>query len=218
MGLQQGQTLCRQQVVRFLAGRTVQTDHVHAGQHLVQIIPPRRAQFLGHHIGHRLAVVIVHLHAERLGTACQRLTDPPHADDTQSLAMQFAATHPCRGPALELTVGDHIGPLNDPATDRQDQRHGDIGCIFGQDTRCVGHDNLAGHRSLDIDMVDTGPEISDQFQLLTGTIDQIGINTVCNRRHQHIGPLHARRQRRQIQLGVEKFAHSRFNRVGKTSG
>ena len=225
MRLQPRQPFGRQQVVGLPGRRTVQGNQVHPCQHLVQIVPPGRPQLFGDQGRDGFAVVIVDLHPERFRAPGQGLADPAHADDAEPLAPQFPSGHPGRGPALEPALGHDPGPLDDAATDRQDQGHGQIRRVLGQDARRIGHDQAAAHSRVDIDVIHTRAEIGDHLQLVAGRGDQGAVDGVGNGRDQHIGPLHRRLQRSavhgsvgQIQFGVEQFAHARFDCVGQPSG
>ncbi|MNE04645.1 hypothetical protein D3C80_971820 [compost metagenome] len=225
VGLQPGDAFGRQQVVGVLGGRTVQRDDIHPRQHLVQIVPPGRAQFLGDHVRDRLAVVIVDLHAEGLGAAGQGLADAAHADDAQTLAPQLAAAHPGRAPALELTRRHDIGAFDDAAADGHDQAHGQVGRVLGQDARRIGDDDPAPHGRVDVDVVHARAEVGDHLQLLARARNQVGVQMVGDGRDQDLGALQGggqvvarHRPVGQIQFGVEQFAQTCFHRIGQASG
>ncbi|MNE24260.1 hypothetical protein D3C80_1175450 [compost metagenome] len=169
--------------------------------------------------------MIVDLHAEGLGAARQGLADAAHADDAQPLAPQLSPAHPGRGPALELARRDNVGALDDAATDRQDQGHGQVRRVLGQDAGGVGDDDTPAHGGVDIDMVHAGPEVGDHFQLLARPGDQVPVQMVGDGRHQDVGALQGGRQIvarhgavGQIQLGVEQFAQARLDGVRQAPG
>ncbi len=225
MGLKARQPFGGEQMVRLPGGRAVQGDDVHAGQHLVQIIPIGRAQLFRDHRADGLAVVIVDLHPEVPGPAGEGLADAAHADDAQPLAPQLASAHPGGGPALEPAVGDGLRALDDAAAYGEDQGHGQIGGVLGQDARGVGNDQAAPNRRVDVDMIHPGTEVGDHLQVWPCGGDQRAVNLVGNGRDQHIGPLDGGFERgpvhrlvRQVQLGVEQLAHAGFDRVRQASG
>jgi len=68
-------------------------------------------------------------------------------------------------------------------------------------------------------------EVGDHLQLIACARDQFGVQLVGDGRRQHLSPLQGRSQLiarhrpvGQVQLGVEKFAHPRFDRVRQASG
>ena len=165
------------------------------------------------------------LKPKRLGAPGQGLADPAHADDAQPLSPQFAAAHPGRGPALESVVGDDLSALDDAAADGQDQAHGQVGGVLGQDARCIGDDDPARHGRVDVDMVHARAEVGDHLQLVARAVDQVGVDDVGDGGHQNLGALDGglqggavHRLVLQVQLGVEQLAHPRFDRVGQASG
>ena len=95
----------------------------------------------------RAAVVIVDLQAEGVRAARHRLADPAHADDAEPFAADAMAEHPGRRPARPvLALGEDRGALDQPPRHRQDQRHGHVGGVFGQDLRRVGDGDAARMR------------------------------------------------------------------------
>ncbi len=73
--------------------------------------------------------------AEALGAARHRLADAAHADDAQALPVDAVAEHAHRPPALPLVGANETLALRDPARGREDQRHGHVGRILGEDAR-----------------------------------------------------------------------------------
>ncbi|MNV29952.1 hypothetical protein D3C71_1212010 [compost metagenome] len=225
VGLQPGDALGRKDVVRILGRRAVQRDDVHPRQHLIQIVPPGRAQFLGDHVRDGFAVVIMDLHPKGLGPAGQGLADAAHADDAQTLAPQLAAAHPGRAPALELTRRHDIGAFDDAAADGHDQAHGQVGRVLGQDARRIGDDDPAPHGGVDVDVIHARAEVGDHLQLLARPLDEVGVQMVGDGRDQDLGALQGggqvvarHRPVGQIQFGVEQFAQTCFHRIGQASG
>ena len=201
--------------------RTIHRDDVHPRQHLVEAFPIGRAQLFGDARRHRPAVVIVDREAERPRAARHGLADAAHADDAETLAPDAVAEHPGRRPARPvLAVGEDGGALDQPARHRQNQRHGHVGGVFGQNFRRIGHGDAARVRRDDIDIVDAVAEIGDQLQLAIGLFEQRFGDLVGDGRHQHIGRAHRVgdllwRQRRivEIESRVEQLAHAGLDRV-----
>src|SRR5947209_3986356 len=77
------------------------------------------------------------------GPARKRLTDPARADDPETLAPDGVADHPGRRPAVPLPVLEHLEALGEPPRYRQDERHGHVGCVLGENARCVGQHDAA---------------------------------------------------------------------------
>ena len=135
MGLEQLQSARREQVIGGRRVRAVDRDHIGARQHLVEAFPVGRLELLGDARADRFAVVIVDGQAERARALRQRLADPPHAHDAEALARQPAAHHPGRRPAVELPGLDDVGPLDDPTRGGEDEAHGQVGGVLGQNAR-----------------------------------------------------------------------------------
>jgi hypothetical protein len=102
----------------------------------------------------------------------------------------------------------------------QDQRHGHVGGIFGQNLRRVGHGDAARMGCDDVDIVDAVAEIGDQFQLAVGIFKKLFGDLVGDGGHQDIGcadrvgDLLARQRRIvEIEPGVEQLAHAGLDRV-----
>jgi len=96
---------------------------------------------------------------------------------------------------------------------------------FGEDARRIGDGDAAPQRRGDVDIVDAIAEIGDELQPLAGLGDQMGVDAVGDRRHQHIGRAHGfsqlgLRHRRVgfIEPHIEQFAHARFDLFGKLAG
>ncbi len=107
----------------------------------------------------------------------------------------------------------------------QDQGHGHVGGVLGQDAWRVGDRDVALPRRLEIDMVDAGAEGGDQLQLGSGLGEDRGVDMVGDRGHQHVGGLGGLDQRRlghrpvvQIEPGLEQLHHPGFDRVRQLPG
>ena len=205
--------------------RAVDGDYVHPREHLIEAIPISRLQRIGHGAGDRFSVVIVHLHAERLGALGHGLTDPAHADDAQPLAAQPAPHHPGGRPAGETARLHHVGAFHDPARGGKDQRHGHVGGVFGEHARGVGDNDALGVGGGHIDVIHPCAEIGDQFELGTGGGDDVRVDLVGDGGGQYVRARHSVHQlgRRhgpvfQIQLGVEQLPHPGFHRIGEFAG
>ena len=202
--------------------RAVDRDHVHAGEHLVEAFPVGRLQLLLDGGGDAAAVVVVDRQAEGLGASCQGLADATHADDAQALAGDAAAEHPGRRPAGPVTSRDHLGALDEAPGDGENQRHGHVRRVLGEDPGRVGDGDASFRGRVDVDVVDAVAEVGDELHLLARRPDDLGVDPVGNRRHQHIGRLQGLHQLRTahwpvgvVQARVEQFAHARFDHVRK---
>ena len=87
--------------------------------------------------------------------------------------------------------------------------------------RAAGFDGV----ERDGDVIHARAEVGDHLQLFAGAVDQVCVNEVGDGGRQDLGPLNRRLQRRpvhrlvlKVQLGVEQFAHPRFDRVRQASG
>jgi hypothetical protein len=168
--------------------RAIHRDDVHPRQHLVEAFPIGRAEFFGDARGNRLAVVIVDLQAEGVGAARHGLSNPAHADDAEPLSPEPMPKHPGRRPARPVPAVREDGcALDQPARHRQDQRHGHVGGIFGQNLWRVGHGDATRMRGGDVDIVDAVAEIGDQLQLVVGLLDHVFADVVGDGRNQDIG-------------------------------
>jgi hypothetical protein len=165
------------------------------------------------------------LQAEGAGAARHRLPDAAHADDAEPLAADAMAEHPGRRPAVPgLAFGEHGGALDQPARHREDQRHRHVGGVLGQHFRCVGDGDAAGMRRRHVDIVDAVAEIGDQPELAVGRVDDVGVDVIGHRRHQHVGGAHGlgqlfRAHRRVVGIDprIEQLAHARLDRVRQFS-
>jgi hypothetical protein len=107
-----------------------------------------------------------------------------------------------------------------PPRHGQDQRHGHVGGVFGQNLWRVGDGDAARMRGLDIDIVDAVAEIGDQAQLAVGLVDDVGGDVVGDGRNQHVGGARGfrdlvGRHRRVVEIDprVEQLAHPRLDRI-----
>ena len=160
------------------------------------------------------------LQTKGLGAFGHGLPDPAHTDNAKPLAINPTTQHPGWRPALEATILHHLGAFDYAPGRGQDQGHGHIGRVLGQDAGRIGDGNAAGIGGGDIDIVDPGAKIGDQFQALARTRQEPRIDSVGNGRHQDLGPLQGIEQGvrahgliAQIKLCVEQFAQARLHRV-----
>jgi hypothetical protein len=201
--------------------RAVHRDDVHPRQHLVEAFPIGRAQFLGDPRRDRTAVVVVNLQAEGSRAARHSLADTAHADDAEPFSPDAMAEHPGRRPARPvLALGENRGAFDQPPRHRENQRHGHVGGVFGQNLRRIGDGDAARMGCDDIDIVDAVAEIGDQSQLAVRLLKKFFGDHVGDGRHQDIGRADRigelfRRQRRivEIELCVEQLAHPGLDRV-----
>ena len=138
----------------------------------------------------RLAVVIMDAEAEAARPARHCAADPAHADNAEPLAIDPVAKHAGRCPASPFTSPRHLVALGDAARYGQHQRHRDVSRILGQDPRRIGNGDASRLGGGEVDMVHTRPEGGDQFQLVTGRRDQVGIDPVCHGGNEDVGLLH----------------------------
>src|SRR6188474_2002593 len=150
--------------------RAVDGDNVHARQHLVEAVPIGRLQGFLDLRRHATAVVIVDLEPEGLGSPSYRLANSSHADDAEPLAKDAMAEHPSRRPAMPFAVASTKDgrALGQAPRYRNDQRHGHVGSVLGQHAWRIGNDDRAVPRSLEVDIVDAGPELSDELEVGPG--------------------------------------------------
>ena len=72
---------------------------------------------------------------------------------------------------------------------REDQRHGHVGRVLGQDTGRVGHADAPLARRLQVDVIDAGAEGRYQTQVGPGLGQDSGIDPIGHRRHENFGLL-----------------------------
>ena len=83
----------------------------------------------------------------------------------------------------------HAGALGQTPRHGQDQRHGHVGGVLGEDARRVGHGDAALDRGGDVDVVDAVAEVGDQLQLPAGLAERGTVDLIGHRRHDDIGGL-----------------------------
>jgi hypothetical protein len=106
-----------------------------------------------------------------------------------------------------------------------DQRHGHVGRIFGEHARGVGDSDAASHRRLDIDIVDTGAEIGDEFEPIARLADHCLVDAVGNGRDQDLGLLDRLDQLGaaegvvvRVEPGIEQLHHPGLDHVRELAG
>jgi hypothetical protein len=154
------------------------------------------------------------------------LSNAAHADDAEALAADAMAEHPGRRPARPvLALSENGRALDQPPRHGEDQRHGHVGGVFGQNLRRVGHGDAARMRRRDVDIVDAVAEIGDHAQLAVGVFEDRFADHVGDSRHQYVGAADRlgdlfRRHRRivEVQPRVEQLAHPGLDRVRQLAG
>ena len=172
------------------------------------------------------AIVVVDLQPEGLGAAGDGLADAAHADDAEPFAPDAMAEHPGRGPAGPILVAEeHLGAFGQPPRHGENERHGHVGGVLGEDARRIGHGDAALQRGGDVDVVDAVAEIGDQPQLLAGMAEHGAVDLIGDRRHDDVGDLDrldqlglAHRLVVEIEPRVEQLAHARFDAVRQFAG
>src|SRR5690606_32763413 len=99
-------------------------------------------------LGDAPAIVVVDRQAEAARAARHRLSDPPHADDAQALTPDAVAEHAGRAPAAPGTAAHEALAFGQAPRHRQDQPHGHVGRVLGEDAGRVGHGDAALARRL----------------------------------------------------------------------
>ena len=147
----------------------------------------------------------------------------PHADDAEALAPDPVAQHGGGRPALPVAAAQQPLALGEPARHREDQRHGHVRRVLGQHPRRVGHQDAALPGRGEVDVIDAGAEARDQLEVRAGLADQVAVDGVRHRRHEHVGLGHGLRHRLAverpivlIESGVEKLHHARLDLLGET--
>ena len=132
------------------------------------------------------AIMIMNLHSEYACACSDGLSNPAHANDAQSPARDAPSQQIGGRPTLPVSRLHCCQTIRHTARHSKNESHCHIGCIIGQHTGCVGNKNTILAGRVDINMIDTGTIICDQFQPVTSLPYQLGINRVGNRRHQNI--------------------------------
>jgi len=119
----------------------------------------------------------------------------------------------------------HLGALGQPARHREDERHGHVGGVLGQDARRIGHSDAALERGRHVDMIDAVAEIGDQLQAFARMAEYRPVDLVGHCRHHDVGDFgdlgEVRRAHRlvvDIEADVEQLAHARFDGVRQLAG
>src|SRR5579862_8023038 len=95
--------------------------------------------------------------------ARRRLTDAAKPDQTQCLAGERGANHPCRSPTLPTMRPNLALALAGPPGSHEHQGNGDFRGRIGQYVRRVGHHNSQAPARLEIDVADTHPVVSQHL-------------------------------------------------------
>ncbi|ENN84449.1 hypothetical protein RHSP_22289 [Rhizobium freirei PRF 81] len=218
--LQQRQAAGGDQMIRRRRRRAVDRNDVDAGEHLVEAVPIGRLQFVLRRRIDPLAIVIMDRKAECLGAAGNGGAYAPHADNADTLAVNASPQHPGRRPSGPFAgiIRQDAGTFRQPSRDGENERHGHVGGIFGQDIGRVGHGDAATSRSFDIDMIGAVGETGNQLHLRPGLIDQLSVDAVRHRGHQHVDRSDSlnefglgARTIVNVEFGIEELAHPRFH-------
>ena len=128
-------------------------------------------------------------------------------------------------PVHSLVAGEHLRALGQTPRHREDQRHGHVGGVFGEDAGRIGHGDAALHGGRHVDIVDAVAEIGDQLQPLAGLAEHRAVDVIGHRRHDDVGGLGGVDQLRLahrlvvgIEPRVEQFAHAHFDAVRQPAG
>ena len=134
--------------------------------------------------------------------------------------------HPGGAPAGPIGLaGEHACALGQPPRHGENERHGHIGGVLGEDAGRIGHGDAALHRGGDVDVIDAVAEVRDQPQPLARLAEHGPVDLIGHRRHDDVGGLggldelrlgHGRVVR--IEAGVEQFAHAHFDAVRQPAG
>ncbi len=167
----------------------------------------------------------MHRQAKTFGTARQCPADAPHANNAKPLAPDTMPQHGCWRPATPFAAADHAFTFGHATRYRKNQRHRHVGGVFGQDIGCVGHGDAARPCGLQIDMVNTRPEIGDQAQIRPRMGKNGGIDSVRHRRDKNIGLFDrldqfglGHRDIVDVQTCIKQFHHAGFNRFRQFAG
>ena len=215
----------REQMIGRGGMGAIHRQDVHAGQHLVEALPIGGLQLLLDGRRDTAAVVIVDRQAEGLGPAGDRLTDAAHADDAQPLSGDAPPQHPGGGPARPVAAGDHMGSLDHAPRHGENQRHGHVGGILGEDARRIGDGDAPFDGGGHIDIVHPIAEIGDELQPLPRLFDERAVDPVGDGGHKDIGCRHGGGEIRRAHGGVrfiearlEQLAHPGLDDLGEFSG
>ena len=99
------------------------------------------------------------------------------------------ADHEGWRPAFPFTGADEPITLGQAAGGGEQQTGGHIGRIVGEHARRICNHDFSGSGGFQIDMVHTDAKIRNQFDRVGQAGNQIGIDLIGYRRHQHIRAL-----------------------------
>ena len=164
--------------------------------------------------------MVVDRNAEAPRAPRHRRADPAHADNAEPLAVNPVAQQRRRRPA-EPAAGAHQAlALDEPARDREDERHGHVGRVARQHARRVGDHDAPLMRGREVDMVHARAEARQQLEAGAGGFQALRVDAVGHGRHQHVRPAHGVEQFGAVplpvavvQLGAEQLHHPRLHRV-----
>ena len=104
----------------------------------------------------------------------------------------------------------------------QNQRHRHVRRILSEHARRIGHGDIARIGRQNVDIVDAIAEIGNQFEILPGLREQMGIDSISHRGHQNIRMLDRFHELGLthgfvifLQARIEQLAHSRFHSSGE---
>ena len=103
-----------------------------------------------------------------------------------------------------------MGALDHAPRDGQNQRHGHVGRVLGEDAGRIGDGDATLDGGGDINIIDAVAEIGDQPQLVPGLGEERAVDPVGDGGHQHVSRGYggrelrsAHRRVRFIQAGLE---------------
>jgi hypothetical protein len=116
----------------------------------------------------------------------------------------------------------HLCALHQASRQRQHQHHRHVGGVLGQHRRRVGHRQPRRVGRLDVDIVKTVAELRDQFHAPGQPRDELRVQPVGDRTHQHAAALERHHQIirwnsrvRRIEARLEQRRHPVFHRFGQ---
>ena len=136
--------------------------------------------------------------------------------------------HPGRRPAVPLVfrVLEEARAFREPARHRENERHRHVRGIFSENAGRIGDDDAAVPGGFQVDIVDTGPEIGDELQLLTRLAEHAreSILSVTVGTSTSALPVAANQLLPghgmiiNIQFRIKQLAHPRFHHIRQSAG
>lgn len=162
-------------------------EDIDIGEQSPEAVPEGCVEFLGEGCGDGSSVVVVDFESEAGAVFCDSFADSSKSEDTESFSAETLSKEGSRAPSCPEAGAEEFFGFAHSVRDGEHKPDGDFGGICGIYAWRIGDVDIAGTGGGEIDVIDAGAEVGDEFEFGTCGFEGVGVELVAESCDDDIG-------------------------------